>query len=88
VPPSAEPVRREPAKAQEVNAEATAPSAPQPAPEPAAKAPAKSAATVEVKPTDRPAPKPEDSTPDPFSVESIEAEFARLLGRTEPGKDK
>lgn len=43
------------------------PPPPQPAPAPAAEAPA--------------APKPAQKAPDPFSVEEIEAEFARLLGR-------
>jgi hypothetical protein len=45
------------------------PAPPQPAPAPAAEAPAQAA------------PKPAQKAPDPFSVEEIEAEFARLLGR-------
>ncbi len=45
------------------------PATPQPAPAPAAEAPAQAA------------PKPAQKAPDPFSVEEIEAEFARLLGR-------
>ncbi|HEX8666635.1 MAG TPA: hypothetical protein VF744_21700 [Beijerinckiaceae bacterium] len=64
-------------------AEAPIPPKPAPRPEPAA-----------AKPEPRPEPKPEPSAEaparvsDPFSVEEIEAEFARLLGRPFDKNDK
>jgi hypothetical protein len=55
------------------------PGADAPKPEPARAHPAK--------PEPRTAEPPADTGTDPFSVEAIEAEFARLLGRTVPAKD-
>jgi flagellar protein FliO/FliZ len=73
-----EPAQAEPVRADEPPRLSSEPFLP--APEPAQPAPPSPARAAE-------APGPSSKAPDPFSVEDIEAEFARLLGRPlDPGK--
>jgi hypothetical protein len=96
-PPAAGPPR--PAQADPAPKPPSPPPQPQPAPQPAQLAPNGPAAEAAVKPPrPEPAAKPEarpepppEAPPrvsDPFSVEEIEAEFARLLGRPFDKNDK
>ncbi len=77
LPEAAQP---EPVRADEPPRPSSEPFLPAPSPEPAQPAPPSPARAAE-------APGPSSKAPDPFSVEDIEAEFARLLGRPlDPGK--
>lgn len=94
-PPAPPPPAPPPARPEPVSAPAPAPKPPVPAPKPVAappaappqpappQAPTPAPAPI---PTPPPAPAP-PAKPDPFSIEDIEAEFARLLGRPLDKKD-
>jgi hypothetical protein len=79
-PAPAHPAPAEPVRADEPPRPSSEPFLPAPSPEPAQPVPPSPARAAE-------APGPSSKAPDPFSVEDIEAEFARLLGRPlDPGK--
>jgi flagellar protein FliO/FliZ len=61
--------------------EAAPPAKPAPAPEPVRAVPASPPVTAPLPPQAKEAPAADQKPTDPFSVEDIEAEFARLLGR-------